>query len=224
MSFAHTVSAIFSTFNYADAVGSNETRRQQNAAKYEAERTMWLGGKAQVGYSNDGVPIVYHIPGAISKPVHVSLLLLVHTIQLFLCCGQDDTFDVLMKMGRCVKLELGGGADGSGRNTKKSYRIRRHELSGILKLVLLWHAIGHPVRFHVFFIMHKQHLPTIPLVNIDSMKHRLSQVTISEPADSFQQPRKPSPKYLSSHIPSMLSSRKSTLFNITPSEHFVKSV
>lgn len=50
-------------------------------------------------------------------------------------------------MGKHVKLELGGGADRSGRNAKKSYRIRRGELSGIIKLVLLWHAIGHPVSF-----------------------------------------------------------------------------
>lgn len=71
--FAHTISAIFSTFNYADAVDSNESRRQRNARKVEAEKTVWLDGKARVGYSNDGVPIVYHLPYAISQPVHVSL-------------------------------------------------------------------------------------------------------------------------------------------------------
>lgn len=54
-----------------------------------------------------------------------------------------------MKMGKVVKLELGGGADASGRNTKASYRTRPGELTGIIKLVMLWHAIGHPVRFHV---------------------------------------------------------------------------
>lgn len=52
-----------------------------------------------------------------------------------------------MRLGKNVRLELGGGADGSGRNAKASYRVRRGELAGIIKLVVLWHAIGHSVSY-----------------------------------------------------------------------------
>lgn len=59
-----------------------------------------------------------------------------------------------MDMGRSVELELGGGADGKGRNTESSYLHRKGELAGILKLVLLWHAIGHPVCIlHCFYVI-----------------------------------------------------------------------
>lgn len=64
--------AIFSTFNFADAVSSDPSRRKKNSARVEATKTEWLDGKARAGFSSDGIPIVYHIPGAISGPVHVS--------------------------------------------------------------------------------------------------------------------------------------------------------
>lgn len=67
--------AVFNTFNYTDAVGADDNKRRQNATKVETTRTRWFDGRARVGYSKDGIPIVYHIPGAISKPVHVSLSL-----------------------------------------------------------------------------------------------------------------------------------------------------
>jgi hypothetical protein len=51
---------------------------------------------------------------------------------------------MLMVLGNTVHLEVGGGADASGRNAA-SYVHCEGELSGIIKLVLLWHAIGHTV-------------------------------------------------------------------------------
>lgn len=58
-----------------------------------------------------------------------------------------------MTMGCTVKLEIGGGADGLGRNTQDSYVIRKGEISGIIKLVLLWHPIGHSVStFNNYFL------------------------------------------------------------------------
>jgi hypothetical protein len=59
-------------------------------------------------------------------------------------------FDVLMTMGNAVKLQRGGGADQSGRNSCESYVIREGELAGIIKLVTVWHAIGHSVSFFFF--------------------------------------------------------------------------
>lgn len=49
-----------------------------------------------------------------------------------------------MKMGRNVKLSI-GGADMNGRNAAESYVEREGELVGCIKLVKLWHAIGHTV-------------------------------------------------------------------------------
>jgi len=53
-----------------------------------------------------------------------------------------------MKMGQNVKLTI-SGADLKGRNTAQSYVQRDGELVGCIKLVKLWHAIGHTVRLAV---------------------------------------------------------------------------
>jgi len=47
-------------------------------------------------------------------------------------------------MGRNVKLAI-SGADLNGRNSAESYVDREGELVGCIKLVKLWHAIGHTV-------------------------------------------------------------------------------
>lgn len=53
-----------------------------------------------------------------------------------------------MKMGQNVKLTI-SGADLKGRNAAQSYVQRDGELVGCIKLVKLWHAIGHTVRLAV---------------------------------------------------------------------------
>jgi hypothetical protein len=68
---------------------------------------------------------------------------------------------MLMVLGKTVRLEVGGGADASGRNAASSYVHRKGELSGIIKLVLLWHAIGHKV---------SQYISCIPLQLMFSQK------------------------------------------------------
>lgn len=55
---------------------------------------------------------------------------------------------MLMKMGQNVKLTI-SGADLKGRNAAQSYVQRDGELVGCIKLVKLWHAIGHTVRLAV---------------------------------------------------------------------------
>lgn len=52
---------------------------------------------------------------------------------------------MLMHMGQNVNLTI-GGADLNGRNAAQSYVEREGELKGCIKLVKLWHAIGHTVR------------------------------------------------------------------------------
>ena len=61
---------------------------------------------------------------------------------------KERLFDVLMQMGRNVKLSI-SGADLKGRNAVESYVQRDNELMGCIKLVKLWHAIGHTVRLVV---------------------------------------------------------------------------
>lgn len=58
---------------------------------------------------------------------------------------QERLFQVLMQMGKSVKLTI-SGADLNGRNAAESYVEREGELVGCIKLVKLWHAIGHTVR------------------------------------------------------------------------------
>lgn len=55
-----------------------------------------------------------------------------------------------MLLGKTIPLEVGKGADGKGRNAESSYIKRKGELVGIIKLVLLWHAIGHTVGYFHF--------------------------------------------------------------------------
>ena len=51
---------------------------------------------------------------------------------------------MLMHMGHNVKLSI-SGADLNSRNAAESYVERDGELVGCIKLVKLWHAIGHTV-------------------------------------------------------------------------------
>jgi hypothetical protein len=53
-----------------------------------------------------------------------------------------------MRMGSSVKLTI-SGADLNGRNVADSYLEREGELKGCIKLVKIWHAIGHTVCFAV---------------------------------------------------------------------------
>lgn len=58
---------------------------------------------------------------------------------------QDLLYKILMELGNNVQLEVGTGADGSGRNSADSYVYHEQELVGLVKLVSAWHGIGHTV-------------------------------------------------------------------------------
>lgn len=68
--------AVFQSFNYADAVGDNQDARKENASRAEPKLTKWNDGGSHVGYSADGVPIVYSIPRLINGVLHVSTFLI----------------------------------------------------------------------------------------------------------------------------------------------------
>lgn len=64
-----------------------------------------------------------------------------------------------MELGQNVKLEVGTGADGSGRNCADSYVYHDEELVGLVKLVSAWHGIGHTV-------CASKNLPLLMLIDI----------------------------------------------------------
>ncbi|KAJ7711332.1 hypothetical protein B0H16DRAFT_1745278 [Mycena metata] len=88
----------------------------------------WTDGISRCAVSNDGVPLVYHFPGAM-KPVSTKIL-----------------FEQLVEFGSSVNVVLPkcGGADGGGRGAVTSYMDIPGQIAGIFKMVKAWHAIGHP--------------------------------------------------------------------------------
>lgn len=124
-------------------------------------------------------------------------------------------------MGRVVKLELGGGADCSGRNTKESYCTRPGELTGIIKLVMLWHAIGHSVRFHTPYT-NDASTHNVTMMIYSTTNQSFPEITL-EPPHSFPQPQTRSLRYPSSQTQSMLSSRRLTQLSTTLSNPYVKN-
>ena len=93
---------------------------------------------------------------------------------------QERLFQVLMQMGKSVKLTI-SGADLNGRNAVESYVEREGELVGCIKLVKLWHAIGHTVR-HIWPPVH------FPLQRLQSPPYRL---ILSSLDPSSQRPQLP---------------------------------
>jgi hypothetical protein len=86
---------------------------------------------------------------------------------------QVNLSQVLMQMGLNVNLTI-GGADLNGRNAADSYVNRKGELVGCIKLVKLWHAIGHTVRIVNFLYDHSDSFCSIkneePTISTDFIK------------------------------------------------------
>lgn len=61
-----------------------------------------------------------------------------------ICQGSD--LQNLLKYGASVKLKVGGGADATGRNSGKSFRFQKAQLTGVVTLARAWHCIGGTVR------------------------------------------------------------------------------
>jgi len=64
---------------------------------------------------------------------------------------KECLFHVLMCMGRNIKLSI-SSIDLKGQNAVESYVQHNNELVGCIKLIKLWHAIGHTV--HLVVILH----------------------------------------------------------------------
>ncbi|KAJ7821431.1 hypothetical protein B0H14DRAFT_3471493 [Mycena olivaceomarginata] len=87
----------------------------------------WMDGQPRVAVSQDGYPLVVHLPGAI-RTTSANILL-----ELLVAFGSD----------KAIKLKTACGADKT-RNAAASYKIRHGQLAGIFKAVKAWLPIGHP--------------------------------------------------------------------------------
>ncbi|KAJ7132005.1 hypothetical protein C8R46DRAFT_1235780 [Mycena filopes] len=101
---------------------------KQLASKKKPPRHNWMDGISRCAMSNDGVPLIFHVPQAM-KPASTAIL-----------------FEQLVDFGASVHVALPktGGADGAGRGAVKSYIDIPGQIAGIFKMVKGWHAVGHP--------------------------------------------------------------------------------
>jgi hypothetical protein len=60
-------------------------------------------------------------------------------------CIQDKLYHSLMQFGTAVKPKYGNAADKNKRDYAGSYIHRPGQMTGIVKLVTGWHAVGHTV-------------------------------------------------------------------------------
>ncbi|KAG1819457.1 hypothetical protein EV424DRAFT_1539788 [Suillus variegatus] len=80
--------------------------------------------KPRIAVSQDGVPLVLHLPNAIHSR------------------GKKSLFHLLRLFGQNAKLTRGQGADSKKRDKKDSYKLVCGQLAGNIKLVSMWHAVG----------------------------------------------------------------------------------
>ncbi|KAJ7197532.1 hypothetical protein C8J57DRAFT_1545936 [Mycena rebaudengoi] len=113
---------IFSSFSFAWAF---DNKPQLDSGPLPAVN--WLDDQPRCAVSNDRVPLVFHIPGAIGR-AGADLLL-----QQLVDFGSD----VNVKLPKCTS------ADGQTRCAINSYHNFAGQVAGLFKLVRAWHAIGH---------------------------------------------------------------------------------
>jgi len=94
---------------------------------------------------------------------------------------KECLFHVLMHMGQIVKLSI--GTDLKGQNVVASYVQHDDEFVGCIKLIKLWHAIGHTV--HLVVILHDLSDAFFP----QRLQNLLYQLISSSLDPSSQQPQ-----------------------------------
>jgi hypothetical protein len=135
------LSVVISTFNYDRAVAGNNQLQTTNI-----QPLVWMDDTPRMALSEDGVPMVYHIPQAMKPNSTVSSLsclvpvLFIHMPQAILF---TQLLDLVDSIGKLPKI---AGADQVHRNAKSSYKIVPGEVAGVFKMARAWHAIGHEVR------------------------------------------------------------------------------
>ncbi|KAF9045673.1 hypothetical protein BDZ89DRAFT_1155378 [Hymenopellis radicata] len=88
------------------------------------EVTIWDDDTARCLFSEDGIPLVYHLPRFLRETSNT--ILTSHLVQY----------------GKRAPLAVGTGADKDGRNSASAYVFRDGEVSGCSVLARLWHGVG----------------------------------------------------------------------------------
>jgi hypothetical protein len=122
----------FPSFQFYSAI-QERSHHHVSPAHWDLSGTLppseWDESRPRMAVSEDGVPIVLHLPLAIKTR------------------GSDCLYEILMQFGKAAGPSPGGeGADKKGRNLATSYRVVPGQVAGNVKLVAGWHAVGHPVR------------------------------------------------------------------------------
>ncbi|KAJ7823111.1 hypothetical protein B0H13DRAFT_1919781 [Mycena leptocephala] len=87
---------------------------------------VWMDDTPRIAVSNDGVPLVIHLPQAMKEA---------STAILF-----TQLLDLVDNIGKLPRV---AGADCIHRNAAASYKIVPGEVAGVFKMTKAWHAIGH---------------------------------------------------------------------------------
>jgi hypothetical protein len=114
---------------------------------------VWMDDTPRMAVSNDGVPLVIHLPQAMKEAstVHFSIF----NIDVGLTCVEANLFTQLLDLVDNIgKLPRVAGADCIHRNAAASYKIVPGEVAGVFKMTKAWHAIGHEVclLFQIFWV------------------------------------------------------------------------
>jgi hypothetical protein len=103
-----------------------------------------MDGTHRIGFSSDNEPILVHLPHGFNLNTEVRAVRLcpLQYVQRY----QAKLFQCIQQYGRTVSPTVQTScADKNGRDNPRSYLKKPGELSGIIKLVTGWHAVGHKV-------------------------------------------------------------------------------
>jgi hypothetical protein len=147
--FSHWYQVTFSSFNFADAVKDPLSIFKSGLLpRAEQDPITWEDGTNRIAKSAEGVDLVLHAPDFLRPRRHVCFYSYIfsHTN-----CIQNKLFGCLMQFGKAVKPNYGKAADKNKRDHASSYVHRPGQITGIVKLVTGWHAVGRTVSFAPFF-------------------------------------------------------------------------
>ncbi|KAJ7939463.1 hypothetical protein B0H13DRAFT_2300741 [Mycena leptocephala] len=127
---------VMTAFDF-DRAAANKKQLKANIPSH-----VWMDDTPRMAVSNDGVPLVIHLPQAMKEAstVHFSIF----NIDVGLTFVEAILFTQLLDLvDNTGKLPRVAGADCIHRNAAASYKIVPGEMAGVFKITKAWHAIGH---------------------------------------------------------------------------------
>ncbi|KAF9779911.1 hypothetical protein BJ322DRAFT_1012744, partial [Thelephora terrestris] len=115
----------FEGFDLRQTVEAARTKGAKPNNREPELETRWLDDRPRLAVDRNGIPIILHIPNWHRK--------------------KSLRFnDLCLKLAEKTPPTPGDSADGGYRNSPDAYQDAEGEVSGRIKLVTCWHAIGHP--------------------------------------------------------------------------------